>query len=363
MLKRNIIVLVVAVAVVIAVGYSTLVPREEIKTVEVTVTETAPLELNSPDIKDVGEVWLELIENAQSTIDIEAYFLGAAFAPFILDNIYEALIEAAENRGVEVRILIDSGGPSDYGVVDELRRQDNIEILSWSGDGVLHSKYMIVDGEVVSVGSANLSYRAMATHGGRNREINLTLRGEEIAETYTYIFETGWTKAGGESRGAKYSWDKDWLIPVADGTGNPQVTSTIDALKELFELAEERVYIYMYISAPPDELVDAMENALERGVTVEVLVDTESESEYRGALVQLAGLEGVNVSVIDLPAAAHAKLVIADDRWAYVGSSNIHFSWMYEGREVGALVNSEEIAAALLDLFMTDWGSVYTQRF
>lgn len=56
MLKKNTIVLVVAVAIVIAVGYSTLVPREEVKTVEVTVTETAPLELNSPDIKDVGEV-------------------------------------------------------------------------------------------------------------------------------------------------------------------------------------------------------------------------------------------------------------------------------------------------------------------
>ena len=359
--KKNIIVLVVMVAVLIAVSYLTLVSREEVKTIE--VTETAPPELNSPNIKDTGKVWLELIEDAQSTIDIEAYFLGAAFAPFILDNIYDALIEAADNREVEVRILISSGGPTDYEVANELRRQESIEILSWSGDGALHSKYMIVDGEIVSVGSANLSYPAMATHGNRNREINLTLRGEEIAETYTCIFETGWTEAGGESRGAEYSWDEDWLIPVADGTGDPQVASTIDALKELFELAEDRVYIYMYISAPPDELVDVMESALERGVTIEVLVDTESEREYQGALAQLAGLEGVNVSVIDLPAAAHAKLVIADDRWAYVGSSNIHFSWMYEGREVGALVNSEEIVADLLDLFVTDWGSVYTRRF
>lgn len=360
MLKGNTaaFVVVAVVVVLIAVGYLTIIPQKRTTTVE--VTETAPSELNNLDIRDTGGVWLELIENAQSTIDIEAYYFSSTFPTFVLDNIYDALIEAGENRGVEVRILLDSGGPTDHEVVDELVGHDGIEIL-WRGGDTLHSKYVIIDEEIVSVGSTNFSRPATATHGGRNREINLTLHGEKIAETYTYIFETGWAQAGGEPRGAEYCWEESWLIPVADGTGDPNIISTIDAFKELFELAKERVYIYMYICAPPNELTDAIENAIERGVRIKLLVDTESESEYQSALEELAELEGLDVNVIDLPAAAHPKLIIADSRWAYVGSSNIHFSWMYEGREVGALVDSKDIATKLEDIFITDLGSVYTR--
>jgi len=361
MLKRNIVVLIVVVAVIsVAVGYLLLTSKEETEVVE--VTETAPLEMNDPNIKDTGEVWLDLIEGARSTIDIEAYYLGSASPPFILDNIYRAIIDAAENRGVKVRILVDESHVNDE-MVRELENYENIEILAWHGDGVLHSKYMIVDEKVVSVGSANMSYYAMAIGGSGNREINLTLRGENIAETYTYIFETGWTSAGGESRDAKFCWDEDWLIPVADlgGVQQEEVISTIDAFAELFDMAKEKIYVYMYdYAGAPPKLENAIWNALDRGVSVEVLVDTDSEVNWPGALSELVG-HGASVSVIDHPYAAHAKLIISDDDWAYVGSSNIHPTWMLEGREVGVLINSKNTVATLLGIFMTDWGSRYSR--
>jgi phosphatidylserine/phosphatidylglycerophosphate/cardiolipin synthase-like enzyme len=342
----------------IIVGYSFLV--SEGKTEIVEVTETAPLAMNDPNIKETGEVWLNLIKNAAKTIDIEAYYLGPADPPWILNDIYGALIDAAKNRGVKVRILIDSTQINQMAL--ELKKHENIEVLFWR-DGILHSKYMIVDEEVVSVGSSNLSYYAMARRGkGGNREINLTLRDERIAETYTYIFETGWVKAGGKPRGAEPVWDEDWLIPVADGPD--LITSTVDAFKKLFDMAERKIYIYMYAYAgAPQEVMNAMANALERGVKIEFLVDVFSESEWPEALKELAQFQGVNVSVIDHPYAAHPKLIIVDDEWAYVGSSNIHPTWMLEGREAGVLINSEEIIADLLDIFKRDWGSIYSRSF
>lgn len=359
MLRSNILALVIVVVVAsAAAGYLVFAPPsgKEIEVVEVTETAPSfqPWMMNNPEIKDTGEVWLELINNAQNTIDIEAYYLNSASPPQTLDNIYDALINAAENRDVRIRILTD-GGEIGRERVSELRQYKNIEVLPWHGGGVLHSKYMIVDVEVVSVGSTNLSPPAMDIRGNSNREINLTLRDEEIAETYTYIFETGWTEAGGESTGAEYCWEENWLIPVADGTGSPQVISSIEAFKKLFDWAESEVYVYEYVYAgAPYELEDAIFGALERGVKVEVLVDEHSEANWSGALNELARHEA-SVSVIDYPYAVHPKLIISDDDWAYVGSSNIHPTWMLEGREVCVLVNSEEMVAVLLEIFVTDW--------
>lgn len=120
--------------------------------------------------------------------------------------------------------------------------------------------------------------------------------------------------------------------------------------------------MYAYAGAP-QEVMNAMANALERGVKIEFLVDVFSESEWPEALKELAQFQGVNVSVIDHPYAAHPKLIIVDDEWAYVGSSNIHPTWMLEGREAGVLINSEEIIADLLDIFKRDWGSIYSRSF
>jgi len=359
MLKRNIVTLVVVVvATSAAASYLVFAPPsgEGIEVVEVTETAPSfqPWMMNNPDIKDTGEVWLELINNAQNTIDIEAYYLNSASPPQTLDNIYDALIDAAENREVKVKILTD-GGQINREMVGELRQYKNIDVLPWHGGGVLHSKYMIVDGEIVSVGSTNLSPPAMDTRGNSNREINLTLRDEKIAETYTYIFETGWTETGGESTGAEYCWEENWLIPVADGTGSPQVIDSIEAFKKLFDWTENEVYVYEYAYAgAPHELENAIFSALERGVKVEVLVDKYSEANWSGSLRELAR-HGASVSVIDYPYAVHPKLIISDDDWAYVGSSNIHPTWMLDGREVGVLVNSKEIVAVLLEIFITDW--------
>ncbi len=361
MSKRNVIALVFIVVVVsAAAGYFVFAPGQEAPSpgeelppsgVAVEVTETAPSELNDPDIMDTGWVWLDLIENAQSTIDIEAYYLGSADPPWILDNIYDAIVEAA-NRGVSVRVLTDSSMIGEE-MVGELSQHENIEILPWDGGEVLHSKYMIVDGGVVSVGSTNVSYPAMAVRGTGNRELNLTLGGEEIVETYTYIFEVGWTEAGGESTGAEYSWEENWLIPVADGVEG--VTSTIDAYSWLFDRAEEEVFFYVYVYAgAPSKLAAAIEEALERGVTVRALVDDGSETDYPQQLEQLEEL-GAEVRVIHLMRAAHPKLIISDGQWAYVGSANIHPVWMLSGREVGALVSSEDVSADLMDIFWMDW--------
>lgn len=331
--------------------------------VRISVTETAPPATNSPDIEDTGDVWYSLIENAENTVYISAYYLQSAGSQWRLSDIYDALENASE-RGIEVKILVDSSNFSSE-MVWKLKDENNIEVRSWSGEGggVLHSKYMIVDERVISLGSTNLSYYAMENWGG-NREVNLLIRDGQVVKSYTYVFETGWTQAGGESWGAKYTWTDDWLVPVADGTENERIMTTIDAFRDLFNRAENDIYIYTYIYAGmPSEIQATMENAQSRGVSIHFLLDSISVTDYRPAVEELSDYQRVSVYVINHQHSAHAKFAVADGRWAYVGSSNIHPAWMYEGRQIGVLLKSDETAKTLLKIWEKDWLASRTHPF
>lgn len=348
------IVLVIAALVIsIIAGYHALT-SEHAPSVPIKVTETALPELNNPDIEDTADEWLELIGNAQYAIDIEAFYFNPPQGP--LGDVYNALAVAAENRGVEIRILID-GRNYERDIVNELKKHEKITILPFARQ--THAKYMIVDGKVVSVGSTNWSYYAVTY----NREVNLTLYGEEIAGTYTYIFESGWVAAGGEPKGGEY-WQENWIKPVANGPEIPaEVTRTIDAFAELMNLAKEDIYIYMYIyNGTPSKVREAMMSALDRGVRVEIMVDTESKTGWEYILKELAGHEGIGVTVIKHPYAAHPKLIIVDGEWAYVGSANMDIRYISDGgRDVGVMVRFPEVVGDLFKIFYMDWGSTYAE--
>ena len=83
------IVLVIAALVIsIIAGYHALT-SEHAPPVPIKVTETVLPELNNPDIKDTADEWLELIGNAQYTIDIEAFYFNPPQEP--LSDVYNAL--------------------------------------------------------------------------------------------------------------------------------------------------------------------------------------------------------------------------------------------------------------------------------
>lgn len=351
--------LAVAAAALCLAAAAVLVPLGE-GGLRFEITETAPAALNLPEIRDTGEVWLELIRGARSTIDIEVFILDRPYSErWLLDNVYDALIEAGE-RGVRVRVLVDGLYASEW--ASELDGHPGIEVRYWFGDGVLHSKYLVVDREVVSVGSTNFSSYSVGGGGDGNREVNLTIWGAEAAEAYTYIFDRGWEQAGGEPSGAEFRWDSELLVPVADGVEG--VTGTVEAMRRLIERARERVWIYMYVYAgAPPELESAIFGALGRGVQVRLMVDSRAAGDA-GWRAELEELEraGAEVYVIEHPFTAHPKIIIVDGEWVYVGSANIHPEWMLSGREVGAVVRSAEVVRQLEDIFLADWISTYTRR-
>ena len=74
----------------------------------IELVESIPVEttLDNPDIRNTLEVWLEMINSAETTLDIEQFYISNEKGE-PLDIILGAII-AAGKRGVKVRIIIDS---------------------------------------------------------------------------------------------------------------------------------------------------------------------------------------------------------------------------------------------------------------
>lgn len=325
------------------------------------VVETAPYGLDNPNIRDTPDVWLELIENARETIDMEIYTIyGYSSGP--IADFHDAIYRAAA-RGVKVRMLIDNGvyqDPENYAkkVIDRFDANENIEVRLFSQD--MHSKVIIVDNEAAYVGSANQSWSAMES----NREVGLLIHSAEIAKALATIFEAGWME-NEDQPGFENGWAIDWIYPVATPIAVPSwVAATDETIIGLINSAQSTVRAPVYVfSGSPSTLPDALEDAASRGVNVQIIVDADYGPYDYPILKTLAEGANVQIKTEDLGgySAAHSKVVIIDGKKAYVGSANWTNTSMTWRREVGIAFEDQTLASALEEIFRTDWESKYVE--
>lgn len=114
------------------------------------------------------------MKNAQHSIDIACFYMTltdgidapAGQGGYMGMNIYKGIIDAAKNRGVQVRIVqqlptprmpaYDTGNLTAMGLA-EVRTIDFAAVNGYHGmGGILHTKLMIVDGLHTYIGSANM---------------------------------------------------------------------------------------------------------------------------------------------------------------------------------------------------------------
>jgi phosphatidylserine/phosphatidylglycerophosphate/cardiolipin synthase-like enzyme len=147
-----------------------------------------------PGVPRTGDVWLEMVKGAKLSIDIAAFYItdqkGSLFTPVL-----DALVEQA-GAGVKIHLLVDETFlKNDHAEVDRLKSISGIEVRVLPVDkltgGVLHAKYMIVDGETVFVGSQNWDWRAL----DQIHEVGARIRDTRFAQTFTAVFDFDWNLA------------------------------------------------------------------------------------------------------------------------------------------------------------------------
>jgi cardiolipin synthase len=284
-----------------------------------------------------------LIHDAVRSIDLTMFILGddATGRAFV-----DALAKSAA-RGVAVRLVLDAVGSR-----RSLRRARRF--LAESGAEVRafmpithspirgrtnlrsHRKLGVFDQERVFAGGMNLADEYMGSTAPpagapRWRDLAAVASGPAAADA-TALFESDWQFCGGLQRASDdprpdaTAVDRGTDVVQVVASGPDMVTDTLyDLLLTWIFDARERIAIITPYYVPDDPLQHALVLASRRGVRTELLVPWRSNHRVadmaRRKLLRELGSAGVAVHYYGR-GMVHAKAVVVDDAFAYVGSPN-----------------------------------------
>lgn len=131
-------------------------------------------------VDDTSSLIRTWIGRANSTIDVAVY-------SFTQDSLADALV-SARNRGVAVRVLMDSGTTSDSGSEYSRLQKLGISIKTDSSTGLMHDKFFVIDDRVLGTGSYNWTGSAEDD----NAENLLIVRSATLVDRYLNEFNALW---------------------------------------------------------------------------------------------------------------------------------------------------------------------------
>ncbi len=365
----------------------------------VELVESIPDEttLDNPDIRNTKEVWLELINNAKLTLDIETYYISNKEGEPLQEII--SAIQVAAKRGVIVRIISDSKFYKTYPhTLDQLKSEHNIavRIINFHKvmDGVMHAKYFIIDGTVTFLGSQNFDWRSLK----HIHEIGIVIRDERVAMTYSQVFNLDWEYCDSNSKDVALQKlikpDIKYPISLLIDSTTVLLTPTASptefipdqklwdetAIIRLIDQASKEICIQvMTYSAQGhdrktyyDKIENALRRAATRGVKVKLLAADWSTSKPKiDYLKSLAALQNIDVKISTIPQHSsgfityarveHCKYMVVDSKSFWIGTSNWEQDYFYNSRNVGVVIDGAQISEKLREVFRKSWESRYAQ--
>lgn len=368
----------------------------EAGTIEFVETYPVETELDLPDLPDAADVWQDLVQGADESLDIFAFYVStdpAGHGPLrtVLDQ-----MKARAESGVEVRLLSDRKFHGTYPAVhDEFtaagipaRLYDGTAAL---GGGVQHAKGMIVDGRRFFLGSQNWDWRALM----HIHELGVVVDHPALAEALTSIYEIDWGLAGGSAPPTTTGHHADpvWHeLTLPDGrpceaalaASPPATLPTAVAwdwplLRDQIDAATERVRLQMLSYNPGDrdggywhELDAALRRAAARGCEVQIILANWAKRDYMLPHIQsLAVLPRVEVRFTNIPAWSggfvpfarvdHAKFVTCDGQALWLGTANGSRDYFHQSRNISLFLRGDGCTAAADRFFAISWHGPYAE--
>jgi cardiolipin synthase len=287
---------------------------------------------------EIFPAMLDAIRGARETITFETYIywsgdIGRKFS--------EALAERAK-AGVKVHVLLDAVGTGklDQQALDEMRAA-GVEVekyhpVSWHTvariNNRTHRKLLVVDGRIGFTGGVGIAdlWTGHAESKDRWRDSHYQLEGPAVAQMQS-VFADNWIKTRAKVLfGSEYFPE---LKPMGEthaqvfkssrGEGSESVR-----LMYLLSIASATATVRLQAAYfVPDELaIDTFIAALKRGVKIEIIVPG---PHMDAKIVQSASrslwgaLLDAGVQIYEYqPTMYHCKVMIVDDIWVSVGSTN-----------------------------------------
>jgi phosphatidylserine/phosphatidylglycerophosphate/cardiolipin synthase-like enzyme len=277
--------------------------------------------------RDAVQVWLEMVREAKSSVDIAEFYLSGEKGE-ALEPVIETVL-AAGRRGVRVRILCEKSMAGIYPeTLSRFRGCPGIAIrmFDWKPltGGVLHAKYFIVDKKEAYIGSQNFDWRSLA----HIHETGLRFRDPLLVGALERIFTADWQYSGGDktayqklAAGPPLRFRDDTCLVASPAAFNPPgVRSALEMLLQLLDKAQKRITVQLLTYSleggkerGPFILIDqALRRAAGRGVHVRLLVsDWNLRRPQIDGLRALARVANINIRFAVIPQAQRGFIPFA----------------------------------------------------
>lgn len=286
--------------------------------------------MTMPD--DTTSTVISLIQNAKKSVYLTIYTLS--------DKKIQNALVSAKNRGLDVRVILNAGWEG----VPTKKNKATFDLLSsqgvnvrWSPDyfALMHQKTLIIDGEKALIMTFNLD-RAYYKTG---RDFGIINSDPIDVSAIISSFNSDWDSEGKISSDGK---DLVWS------------PNSRDILVALIESAKKSLNIYS-LEMDEDVIEDSLAEASRRGVDVKVLMSMQTSW-----LTAFRALTASGVQIRTFPEKAplfiHAKVIIADESRAFVGSENFSANSLDNNRELGIIFTNRDIINSIIETFESDWG-------
>lgn len=308
--------------------------------------------------EDAFPVMLEELRKAERFIFLEYFIIEEGqFWDSVLD-----VLEQKAKQGVEVRVMYDDLGcvallPRNY---PEILAQKGIRACAYSRLQAFlsthynnrdHRKILVIDGKVAFSGGVNLAdeYINQKQVYGHWKDTSFRVTGEAV-RGYTLMFLQLWNVVHFQKRDdyAQYfpqikppatPWTEGYIIPYGDGPHQKENVAE-HVYMDMLHHAKHRVSIMTPYLILDNELLQAILHAVKRGVTVQLLLPHIPDKWFAIVIARsyypLLIRAGVQVYEYT-PGFVHAKMFLADDDLAVVGTVNLDFRSLYLHYECGTL--------------------------
>jgi len=332
---------------------------------------------NTVDLLEGGtetfETMLSAIEGAERFITMATFI----FAPDRTGRRFRDALQAAAERGVEVRLIVDGVGcletPRSFlrpikdagGEILVYHRLDpwRLKFVIWHR---MHRKNLVVDGTVGFCGGLNIHDACLSVEEGGSgwHDIHSRIQGPAVRSLHRSLLNT-WIRVLGPPA------SRHDLLPRPRAMGNHPVQVVTAggkrrgrrrrlvqrAYMHAIKNAQRTIHLWNPYFIPDRGVRRALRNACVRGVDVRVIVPARGNhpAVHLASENLYAKLMRYGVHILRWPGSMmHAKTAVIDSTWSTVGSYNLDAQSHLHNLELNALVFGERFGEALEGLFDRD---------
>jgi len=293
------------------------------------------------------DAMLSAIQKAEKSIFLESYIFSDDTKK---SHDFIGWLRKKATSGVSVVAVVDAFGSRKLkNKIEKLNQKTQIEFLFFSHWlRHIHRKVLIVDEKIAFIGGVNIGRKFQSWN-----DLHLQLSGKiinRILKSFAYTY----TMAGGKKteilayQQKKFGQKiKFWLIehwPIRN----------IYTLKkhyiEKINSAQKSILIITPYFTPPRWLISLLDNAIRRGVKIEILIPKKVDWKIMDIINYrfMCSLYPLGINFFLSPKMNHSKLLLIDEKDCLIGSQNIDLLSFNINMEIGIFFHNKELLGQLL---------------